>query len=691
MKNNFLFTLGAALALTGAARAVDVKPNLKVLICTGDYGHSAQERVPMIEAAVEKSAPNSHVFWEAHQSYNFTKILENPGYAQQFDTIVIGDIAIGQLTSKAQTNLVSFVRNGGGLVWVMWAKSTIPFQGSEEAVPMPLKTTLPVAYPDFSKPAEGAKTLASTDNFWQGVDFSALTEENARKPLDHFLIENSAGKGRVLALYGAFGPSFKRKAYATYETVPGGWADFPDLGEVWTRVLNEAAQASPVRAQSSAAVAARTKDVPLQVTVNVDGTQTVDQIRAADFSIVALQQLYNEDGGKNEALFLALNPRDWFDRRTQEVLPVTSGTKKDKPAFFRDYNIKGIYMGENSYGSYGNWNDAKYQEQIDKAVAAQKKYPGIIPFFQAGNEPPLDANYLKFHQKFVGGVLAQAPNYKVVGPNKAFNLLGVNPKEMDFYLDNAGKTTDILNWHTYAQPPATIVAEANYWSQRADGKMRVPGPAKVMFTESDAWNQGASQFNYLMERALTFLPDKTIIANFQYCMDPRSEGGTYKFGVLQPEGTFEANYNGYWAWRNLRGQMTATKVSADLGQYQKDQDASLTSFIAREKDRHVQAISSRSDDGKTFTTVVYYDGGYFNCSDFKSSLQFGGDRTIRIAEKASLAQVTVAPKLPDGDYKLEISDIKWDSRATRQAADAKAPIKVELAPYSAVALTWTKP
>lgn len=659
MKKILFLSLGTTLLASAQfAHAAPVAPNLKVLICTGDYGHSAQERVPMIEAAVEKSAPNSKVFWEAHQSYNFTKVLENPGYAEQFDAIVMGDIGIGQLTSEAQTNLVSFVNNGGGLVYVMWAKSTLPFQGSEEAVPMPLKTILPVAYPDFNTPAPNAKTLGSTDAFWKGIDFSALQDAAATKPLDHLMIESGAGKGKVLALYGAFGPSYTRKAYATYETVPGGWGDFPGLGEVWTRVLNEATPASPVRNQSREVVAAKTQDAPLQVALTVDGTQTVDQIRAANFSIVALQQLYNEDGGAGEDLFLALNPHDWFDRRTQEVLPNTKGEKSDKPAFFRDFNIKGIYMGDNSYGSYGQWDDAKYQEQIEKAVAAQKEHPEIIQFFQAGNEPPLDENYLKFHQRFVSGVLAGAPDYQVVGPNKAFNLLGVNPKEMDFYLDNAGKTTDVLNWHTYAQPPATVRAEANYWSARAAGKMRTPGPAKVMFTESDAWNQGASQFNYLMERAFTFLPDKTIIANFQYCMRPRSEGGTYRFGVLQPEGEFEANYNGYWAWRNLRGQMTPT----------------LSTGLADDAKDAVQAISSRSDDGKTFTTVVYYGTPFFDATTGK---------------KSDKANVTVAPKLPAGNYKLEISRIKWDERTTA-AADAKASVNLELAPYEAAALTWTK-
>ena len=251
--------------------------------------------------------------------------------------------------------------------------------------------------------------------------------------------------------------------------------------------------------------------------------------------------------------------------------------------------------------------------------------------------------------------MAGAPDYKVVGPNKAFNLMGVNPKEMQFYLDNAGQTTDVLNWHTYAQPPSTVLAEARYWSDRAAGKMRSPGAPDVMFTESDAWNQGASQFNYLMTRAYTFLPEKRIIANFQYCMEPRSEGGTYRFGVLQPDGEFEANYNGYWAWRDLRGHMTATT-------------------IAGAPDDSLHAISSRSDDGVTFTTVVYYGQPYFDGTK---------------GTKASKVNVTVTPHLPPGAYKLAISDIKWDARSTK-AGDATKAVAVELAPYEAVALTWTK-
>src|SRR5208283_5355138 len=111
------------------------------------------------------------------------------------------------------------------------------------------------------------------------------------------------------------------------------------------------------RAQLDAAI----KREPLSVEVAVDATKEIDDLRAAVFSVVALQQLYNEDGGKDESLFLDLNPRDWFDRRTQEVLPNTKGTKTDKPALLRDFHIKGIFMADNSYGSYSSWNDKKYQ------------------------------------------------------------------------------------------------------------------------------------------------------------------------------------------------------------------------------------------------------------------------------------------------------------------------------------------
>ena len=635
-----------------------IKPHLKVLLCTGDYGMWAQDRVPLIGDAVAKAAPDAAVDWQAEQAFNFCAKLEAPGWAKQFDVVAMGDISLGQLTPRAQQNLVQFVKNGGGLIYVMWAKSNLPFQGAPEANPMPLSDILPYQYPDSKTPRADATAFSSEAPFFAGIDFSSLIETNARAALAQLLIERSEGKGRVLALYGAFGPSWKRVAYATYEKVPGSWDAWPGLGELWARILERAAQSSPVRDQSRAETDAKIQNAPLRAIIDIDGTKTIDEIRAANFSIVALQQLYNEDGGQGENLFLALNPRDWFDRRSQEVLPNTKGEKSDKPAFFRDYNIKGIYMADNSYGSYGGWSDAKYAEQIAKAIADKQKWPAQLEFFQAGNEPPLDEKYVKFHQRFVGEVLKGAPDYKVVGPNKAFNLLGVKPEEMKFYIEQCGKTTDVLNWHTYAQPPSMTLAEARYWSDWADGKMRSPGAAPVMFTESDAWNTRESQFNYLMQRAFAFLPEKRIIGTFQYCMRPRSEGGPYKFGVLQPDGEMQANYSGYWIWRNLRGHMTPTTI---LG-------------LKDEEKPSLHAISSRSDDGKTFTTVIFYDTGYFDGA---------------VAKMADKAQLTIRPQLPTGDYKLEISDVKWNSRTTREA-DAKAPIELQLMPCEAAALTWTK-
>ena len=641
------------LAFCTSARA-----EIKALICAGDYGMNAQDRVPMIRDATEKAATGL-ASWESEQSYNFTSKLESAAYLNRFDVVVMGDIGIGQLTPRAQSNLVDFVNRGGGLVYAMWAKSGIAFHGAPEAVPMPLVPILPYAYPKTDTPRPDASLQSSDAPFWKGIDFSALKDENAITPLPHLLIERPAGKGRVLALTGAFGTSYKYVAYATHEKVPGGWAEFPQLGEVWKRVLTQAAQSSPILKQTRAQTDAAMKSVPLRASVAVDATREIDDIRSANFSIVALQQLYNEDGGQGEDLFLALNPRDWFDRRTQEVLPNTKGIKADKPAFFRDFNIKGIYMADNSYGSYGQWDDAKFASQTAKAIEEQKKNPDILQFFQAGNEPPLDANYVKFHQRFVGDVLKGAPNYKVVGPNKAFNIHGVNPKEMQFYIDEAGKTTDVLNWHTYAQPPSTVLAEARYWSEKANGKMRTPGPAPVMFTESDAWNSRDSQFNYLMQRAFTFLPEKKIIANFQYCMRPRSEGGSYRFGVLQPEGEMSANYNGYWIWRDLRGKMTQSAVSVDAA--------------APEASKNVHAISSASKDGKTFTTVVYYDTG-----------------AINETSRADSAEIAITTKLPAGNYKLTQSRAAWNVREEKDLGANAGIAKVSLKPCEAIALTWTK-
>ena len=652
-----LLTLFALTHFGSLAFSEELTPNLKVFLCTGDFGMWAQDRVPMITNAVEKASPRAHVAWESHQSYNMTRLLESPAFARRFDVIIIADAGIGQITPRAQRNLVRFVKAGGGLVWGLVAKGTLPFQGSPKAVPMPLADILPIVHPDFGKAHPEAFARPGTDKLFQGIRWDALKDKGARGSLRRLALERKVGKGLVFALAGGLTKPVKYIRYATFESLPGGWDQFPELGALWCRVLKHVGANSPIRSLSRAEVDARYPAGPLDAKLTVNATRQVDDIRAAVFSIVALQQLYNEDGGQGEDLFLALNPRDWFDRRSQEVMPNTKGKKSDKPAFFKEYNIRGIYMGENSYGSYGQWNDAKYKDQIAKAIAARKKFPEQIVFFQAGNEPPLDANYVAFHRRFVGAVLAGAPGYQVVGPNKAFNLLGVNPAEMQLYIDQCGKTTDVLNWHTYAQPPSTVLAEARYWSNRADGKMRTPGPARVMFTESDAWNTGDSQFNYLMERALTFLPEPRIIANFQYCMRRRFEGGTYRFGVLQPEGEFSANYNGYWVWRNLRGRMLDAKLAAPAGQ------------------DSLHAISSISRDGKTITTVVYF-----------------GAPVWKEKARCETARIDVDVALPSGQWTLSRSDVTWKLRKESPAGvmSGHGKVRLLLAPYHAVALTWTK-
>jgi hypothetical protein len=219
----------------------------------------------------------------------------------------------------------------------------------------------------------------------------------------------------------------------------------------------------------------------------------------------------------------------------------------------------------------------------------------------------------------------------VIGPNTAFNMHGPNEKSMKAFIDTCGSQTDVLNWHTYACCPESIRAEVLYWTKYAEGKLRSKGPVQVMFTESDAWNTRDSQFNYLMDRAYTFLPMKEILANFQYCMRPRFEGGTYMFGVLQPEGEFSANYNGYWIWRDLRGRLVDAKT------------------ICRPETAagHCRALASNTDDGQNVTVVVYYDTGYFN-----GTAHAWADRA-----KASLKL-----KLPPGQYRLQRSDADWKNR-----------------------------
>ena len=106
-----------------------------------------QDRVAMIADAVRNASPGAQVAWESQQSYNMTRLLESPAFAKRFDVIVIADVGIGQITPAAQRNLVEFVQAGGGLVWGIVAKGTLPFQDSP-AVPMPLADILPVAYPD---------------------------------------------------------------------------------------------------------------------------------------------------------------------------------------------------------------------------------------------------------------------------------------------------------------------------------------------------------------------------------------------------------------------------------------------------------------------------------------------------------------------------------------------------------------
>ena len=201
-----------------------------------------------------------------------------------------------------------------------------------------------------------------------------------------------------------------------------------------------------------------------------------------------------------------------------------------------------------------------------------------------------------------------------------------------------------------------------YWSKQADGKLRTPGPGRVMFTEADAWNTGDSQFNYLMTRALTFLPMKEIIATFQYCMEPRFEGGTYNFGVLQPDGIFSANYNGYWIWRDLRGKLVQVTPAAS------PQDAS----------RNLHVIASSDKDGAKVTVIAYYDSGYFD----QDAVQF-----------AKEASFELNVQLPSGQFKAVRSDAAWNVRKTANVDggfEKTASLKFSLAPCQAVAYTFIR-
>jgi len=652
--------------------AAPARAEVKVLLCTGDYGMWAQERAALIAGAVAKAAPGEASF-EVEQSFNFVRKLEAPGYAERFDVIACGDLALGQITTRAQEAMVRFVHGGGGLVYVVQSKSYIPFYGDREVEPLPLADILPYKYPATDPRAEardGSRALPHTDPLFAGLDFAGTPllapgkDGKVPDPVPLLALERPHGKGRVIALYGAFGATYRYVSYAKHEKNPGGWEEWDGLGGLWMRLLTRAAAASPVLAETRAALDGRVREVPCAAEVTVDATRPVDDLRAAVFSIVALQQLYNEDGGAGEDQFLALNPRDWFDRRTQEVLGNDRGKYPDKPAMLREFNIRGIIMGNNSYGSYGGWDAATWTREVQSYVEAARKHPDILAFFQPGNEPPCDQGYFDFHNRLCTAVLKEAPDLKVIGPGKAWNCHGVNAGEMRAFIEACGKSTDILNWHIYARCPSSVRDEVLYWTKQAEGKLRSPGPVRVMFTEADAWNTRDSQFNYLLDRAFTFLPEPEIIATFQYCMRPRYEGGTYLFGVLFPGhkrgDEFMANYNGYWIFRNLRGKLVET--TADV--------------VPAAAAENCRALASVSKDGRTVTLVAHYDTGY-----------------VGVGEKSTAATFKAKVKLPAGRYELERSDSTWIDRKVAPIpgeAAGEATVEATLTPATAVAWTWRR-
>jgi hypothetical protein len=165
-----------------------------------------------------------------------------------------------------------------------------------------------------------------------------------------------------------------------------------------------------------------------------------------------------------------------------------------------------------------------------------------------------------------------------------------------------------------------------------------------------------------MLRALTFLPMKEIIGTFQYCMRPRFEGGTYWFGVLQPEGEFSANYNGYWIWRDLRGKLVDTRTTA----------------TPAPANGNLHVIASSQDSGAKVTVIVYYDSGYFNRD------------AGAIADKA-VYELHV--KLPAGKYKAIRSDAAWNARTSTPMVGEFAGLAIatgSLASCHASAWTWVR-
>ena len=463
--------MGIVIALCGQLFAAEstnaIKPNLKVLLCTGDYGMFGQDRAKLISESVTKAATGAVV--EIEQSFNFVKKLEAPGYAERFDAIVAGDIALGQMTTRAQQALVRFVAGGGGFIYVVAAKSTIGFAGVAEIEPNPLKEILPYAWPE-ANPVKGARPdarkLLCTDAFFAGFDFAKTPwlapDKDGKVPeRGPLALERDEGKGRVLSLYSAFGADYAGPSHSK-KIVPGGWQDWGQFGDFWFRLLDRVSAGSPVRAMTRAESDGKAfHEVPCTATVAVDAGKPVDEVRASDFSIVALQQLYNEDGGGNEALFFELNPRDWFDRRSGEVFENKAGKAfpDGKGPLFEQFNIKGILMGHNSYGSYYVWTEKDYlngvsngwvktsdtnkpwlatydayvkkmnedyQVEVAQHTAIAKKYPKFCTYFQPGNEPPCDDNYFAFHNKISGDILKQVPDMKIIGPNKAFNISAVD-------------------------------------------------------------------------------------------------------------------------------------------------------------------------------------------------------------------------------------------------------------------------
>lgn len=651
----------ATVCVTGA------KGEIKILLCTGDYGMWAQDRAKAIQEEVQKAAPDACSF-EVEQAYNFVRKLEEPGYARRFDVIVAGDIALGQMTTRSQEALVEFVENGGGFVYVIWAKSSLGFNGSREVEPLPLVAILPCEFPDTRTARGDASAIAYTEGVFKGLSFSGtplLAPDKDGKvpdPVMPMALERKHGRGNVFALYGVFGSSYRGISYAKYEKNPGGWDEWPQAGECWGRILKYMAKDSPVLDGTRASTDAKYKVVPCVAEIAVDATKAIDDVRAANFSIVALQQLYNEDGGNGEADFLELNPQDWFDRRTQEVLGNTAGKWTNKPALFRHYNIKGIIMAGASYGSHSKWDEAAWDKEVKSAVDSAKQYPDIQAFLQPGNEPHPNQGYYDFYNKYAERVLKEAPDLKVIGPGYASNLWGPSEKDMIEFIEVCGKNTDVLNWHIYARAPDSVVSQVKHWSNYADGKLRTKGPAEVMFTEADAWNTRESQYNYLLDRAFTFLPEPEIIGTYQYCMRPRYEGGTYWFGVLhtKPDSEFAANYNGYWIFRNLRGKLVETK-------------AEITPAAAN---ANCHVLSSVSKDGETVTVVAHYDTGY-----------------LGVDEKSPAATFKVNVKLPEGKYTLERSDGAWNKREVTQVpgeASGEPIVETTLEPSTAVAWTWRR-